>query len=830
MRLLTAALTALLAATALTVALGEEGRADPSCPPPDGGDLPDLPEADADDGDWAISGRGWGHGTGMSQYGALGAALLGCTAQEILETYFDPAEVDGIPGDSRLPEEVRVSLLRGGEPRWEDATITAHGADLDWDVPDPAEDAFPDEDLDDAPTQPQGDEWTLEANDDLEAALLLLDDDEDLVWAGGEPGDIARLDLEASEDAGARVAESRGGVVGHPYTDGALRFTVDPEDQIDDDGNDDDGNDDEDEPDVQPFYPSVAIDEAQGVEALDRYLYGLREVPSSWEAAAQQAQAIAGRGFAAQRLVGNPDPDRGSDDRRCPDCHLEDSPGDQVFAPYPPEDYLDLDEDKRAQRRDWENWRDAVDATEGEVVVHEGSIASTFYSSSHGGQSEASTFAAVYGSDLPYLQPVDDSRWEQAVVEDSTFDNPRIAWTRTLTQDQMTERLNDLDDVDVGEVRAIDTPEPRGAGGRVGVPDRGFGGVEIIGDDGEATISGWDFTTALQLTEPSGLRSELFTVEALVDPADLLPRLQGPGRVETALAIAEDGWDTADEVLLASARDFPDALAATALAVQLDAPLLLSEPDALGDDVATTLDDLEPERVTLLGGDEALEPAVLDAAEDAVADDVEVRRLAGADRVATATEIAEESHPDGSDEATLALAWDFPDALAAGALAASSDRVPTLLSDGDEVPEATLEALDDLEVDTVHLVGGEAVLEDAVASDLEAEGLTVERFAGADRWETSAMVAEEALERDDRDRVTLASGRDYPDALAGGPHTARTESLLLLVPPEPLLDAQEATGNLLVPERFGGGWLLGGSAAVSDEARRDLALRLRAQD
>ena len=61
------------------------------------------------DGLFAVEGHGWGHGRGMSQWGAQGAASLGRTADEIVSTYY--------PGTARAvlaPAPIRV-LLQGDE-------------------------------------------------------------------------------------------------------------------------------------------------------------------------------------------------------------------------------------------------------------------------------------------------------------------------------------------------------------------------------------------------------------------------------------------------------------------------------------------------------------------------------------------------------------------------------------------------------------------------------------------------------------------------------------------------------------------------------------------
>lgn len=52
-------------------------------------------------GTYTVRGHGWGHGHGMSQYGALGAALKGLNAQQILAFYY-PGTQRTIVADSRI--------------------------------------------------------------------------------------------------------------------------------------------------------------------------------------------------------------------------------------------------------------------------------------------------------------------------------------------------------------------------------------------------------------------------------------------------------------------------------------------------------------------------------------------------------------------------------------------------------------------------------------------------------------------------------------------------------------------------------------------------------
>ena len=63
-------------------------------------------------GNVVIDGRGWGHGVGMSQHGALGKARRGWNARQILAAYYGGlTPVTAQPG--QIPETVRVEITPG---------------------------------------------------------------------------------------------------------------------------------------------------------------------------------------------------------------------------------------------------------------------------------------------------------------------------------------------------------------------------------------------------------------------------------------------------------------------------------------------------------------------------------------------------------------------------------------------------------------------------------------------------------------------------------------------------------------------------------------------
>ena len=153
-------------------------------------------------------------------------------------------------------------------------------------------------------------------------------------------------------------------------------------------------------------------------------------------------------------------------------------------------------------------------------------------------------------------------------------------------------------------------------------------------------------------------------------------------------------------------------------------------------------------------------------------------RLAGADRYATAAAVSRSSFPDGGAGAVVLARGDaYPDALVGVPLAAAR-HAPLLLTHGTTLPTATLtEIRRVLPVgSTVYLLGGTDVVPASIGTQLVSLGYQVSRYAGVDRFATAVAVAD-AL--GDPSTVLLASGLDFPDALAAGPAATAVHGAVL---------------------------------------------------
>lgn len=301
----------------------------------------------------------------------------------------------------------------------------------------------------------------------------------------------------------------------------------------------------------------------------------------------------------------------------------------------------------------------------------------------------------------------------------------------------------------------------------VGVYGTGAPGVGIVINDIDAAgVDHWvDWEDPYIPEDVDGVCS--FNVE----------RIGGPSRIETAALLSQQKFVSADTVLIATSRTFPDALAAAPWAAQLGAPLLLSSPGGLSAATVAELQRLNPSAVLVIGGSGALGQGVIDDIYDTLPLAL-VERIGGADRYATAGIIAEHVIQDSSKEVYVASGQDFPDALVLSALAARNQAPIVLLRQG-TIPEASALALQAIEYDHLYAAGGTSVLSDGVLT-VAAEGAPVTRYAGADRYATAQEVLAEFPAEG---KVMVATGADFPDSLTAVPVAARTGAGVALTRP-----------------------------------------------
>ena len=304
-----------------------------------------------------------------------------------------------------------------------------------------------------------------------------------------------------------------------------------------------------------------------------------------------------------------------------------------------------------------------------------------------------------------------------------------------------------------------------------------------------------------------------------------ITRIAGDNRSATAAALALQTFPSGAGTALISRDDaFPDALAGNYSAGLLSAPLLLSGTDALPSATTAALSTLGVDAVVMLGGLDALSRNVENQLRGM---GLAVSRIAGVDRFDTAAQLARAAGVGavGRDElgrrtAVLSSGLNFPDALAAGPIV-FSEHFPQLLTGASALPATTRQVLIDLSIEHVIITGGGAAIPTSIEGELATTGVTSsERIAGDTRFTTALALANKAGTSFgfQASHVNLATGGNFPDALAGGPHAGLEQVPIILVPAAASgADFNAVCGALsAIAPVVASGHAFGGVAAIAD--------------
>jgi stage II sporulation protein D len=223
-------------------------------------------------------GSGWGHGLGMSQWGAYGLAKQGWGQGRILTHFYSGTKVAPAPSP---PGKLRVGLVQGRAK----VRLAPAGGPADLRLGDPKAGEV-------VATIPADEAWTVQV---AGQAYRILDGSGKKIGEDvGGPGN----NLYVVYGNGVRVVVPE---AGHAYGRGFIELNL------------------------YNCLPGCR-ERLILVVGVEEYLYGLAEVPSSWPVPALQAQAIAARTYAFTKAA------TGGQNRVGCNCALYASSFDQVYA------------------------------------------------------------------------------------------------------------------------------------------------------------------------------------------------------------------------------------------------------------------------------------------------------------------------------------------------------------------------------------------------------------------------------------------------------------------------------------------------------------------
>ncbi len=322
---------------------------------------------------FAFQGSGYGHGVGMSQIGARAKALAGESATAILQYYYTGTAIETVTDTQILRINVG-HLLTSAKLRSD-----SNGAQLQLFAGDLGE------------TQTAAPLATLASKTSLNLALTnnliaisTTRGSKNTAVATGTTFTLRWTGTRYLEGPVTVLSLTTGNTVNR-YRHGQMSFKI-----------------------IRDKVLGKRIEIINSVRLQDEYLWGISEVPSSWPAAALEAQAIASRTYAYAKSFKL---------RAACDCQLYGTISDQTFAGY----------SKESEPKFGELWKAAVNRTAGSIITFAGAPITAYFTSSSGGATETSEHA--WGTATPYTVSVSDSASVNAVL------NPRFAtWSREISQ------------------------------------------------------------------------------------------------------------------------------------------------------------------------------------------------------------------------------------------------------------------------------------------------------------------------------------------------------------------------------------------------------------
>lgn len=311
--------------------------------------------------------------------------------------------------------------------------------------------------------------------------------------------------------------------------------------------------------------------------------------------------------------------------------------------------------------------------------------------------------------------------------------------------------------------------------------------------------------SGLILLSLSGVASIFSNSTTVSAQEEVVTRIQGETRFDTAALISDQGFTSADTVFITNAREFADALAGVPLAYQLEAPILLAQGNALNQATINEINALGAREAVILGGEAAVSTAIENELSGL---GLRTRRLAGDTRFDTAEAIAEElaTHVS-SDTAAVVDGFDFADAMSIAPFAAQ-EGMPIYLSHSHRLTSE--EALEDFH--STYVVGGPV----AISNDVENQLNNPTRLEGNNRFATNIAVMD--YFGVDNERLFISTGQEFADALTGSVLAARQGSAVGLV----RNGIREDLSEFIDENDFFRFTIFGGETAVPQQVIEDL--------
>ncbi|WP_246615363.1 cell wall-binding repeat-containing protein [Clostridium thailandense] len=323
------------------------------------------------------------------------------------------------------------------------------------------------------------------------------------------------------------------------------------------------------------------------------------------------------------------------------------------------------------------------------------------------------------------------------------------------------------------------------------------------------------------LDEPDEVQQSIQNWAPLKSKQYTSKRLSGLDRFETAKSIAEEFNNSkVGNVLITSGYTFTNALSGSVLAQKLKAPILLSgtndsENTSAIDYVRNHLD--KNGVIYILGNEGNTNESIIVSLKSLGYSNIKI--LQDGEKYGSIKAINDEIAAPHGTPIVIASGNLFADGLSISAVAAAKGY-PIVLSDTDALPTESEETIKKINPSKIYIIGGTGAISDTVKDNVKKlvgiSNNNIVRIWGEDRYSTSINIAKQF--NLNGNVITLASGVDFPDALAGSILSAKLNAPLILIS-----DDNNEQKKFIDSGDYSDEIVFGGTASVSELTRQNLA-------
>lgn len=294
-------------------------------------------------------------------------------------------------------------------------------------------------------------------------------------------------------------------------------------------------------------------------------------------------------------------------------------------------------------------------------------------------------------------------------------------------------------------------------------------------------------------------------------------RIEGANRYKTSSNISKQfNNDKLDNVIVASGKNFPDALAGSGLSKKLNAPILLAN-----EDVKSSLDSIDYIRnhlnpngnVYILGSSFCISEDYVKYIKSLGVKNV--IRLGGKNRFDTNRLILNFMNIKKGTPIVITTGHGFADALSVSS-AAASKGYPILMSNSKTLPDEIKGKIREIQPSKVYLIGSQGVLDNNIMKELRdivpslSYNDSIVRVWGNNRYETSLEICR--YFNLESDTAIIANGENFPDALSGSALAAKKNAPILITNGKDISNQKKYLNTTNYKNLI----LLGSSAVVND--------------